>query len=446
MTKNNLGFYRKQLKKLSQKLQEELKRSSDQVSDSTLELIRQIRILLIKVRGHMAKRELARILGVTAIFFGLSYSIESRAQNFNNPVNSPFGIAFNNYLNIPTTVDIDGDGDQDLFAGAYDIPSSEGNIQFHENTGTANAAQFSAPVNSPFNIDLSSLNTYAIFPIFGDLDGDGDFDMMAGNFFEGLYYFENTGTAQSPNFATPILNPFGLSDSAYYGTPVLLDLDNDGDLDLLSGEYPGRIIYYENLGTATNPSFGPKQYEPFGLQQSYYAFPTAGDIDSDGDLDLIVGDGNGDMLYFENTGTSTTPQFAAPVANPSTIQSQGVFSFPVLADMDGDSDPDLLIGAGIAQTGSTSFIYYENLAIGLGIDPLDLEDTEIYPTLVTDLISLTSNLKFSEIRLLDMAGATLRSWNSDAREFDLADLPAGSYILQLNMAKDLSIQKRLVKK
>lgn len=446
MSKRPYNPHRKTLKQLSGRLRALLAESSGEISQEAQAIMRQIRLLIQQLRGRMSRREISRILGAAAIFFGLGYSQQAAAQNFDNPVANPFGFVINNYLNIPTTVDIDGDGDLDIFTGVIGLTGyyPGPGIEFHENTGTAQMPQFAAAVTDTFNIDISALNSFVTFPTFGDLDGDGDYDMLGGGSYLGLFYFENVGTAQSPDFAAPVANPFGLNDSVYYGSPILLDLDNDGDLDLLSGEYDGRVVYYENTGSATSPAFGPKQYEPFGLQTTYYFFPTAGDVDWDGDLDLIVADYYGDLHYFENTGTKTNPQFAAPVANPSNLVGSGTISFPAMADLDGDSDPDLLVGEGTFYTG-VAFNYYENLATGIGLDEVSA-GISIYPSLVEDQVTIESESELSEIRLMDVNGAYLRSWDGDVTRIDLSDLAPGPYLLEINTRKGSSVASKLVKK
>ncbi|MDD5274862.1 MAG: VCBS repeat-containing protein [Methylovulum sp.] len=65
------------------------------------------------------------------------------------------------------------------------------------------------------------------------------------------------------------------------------------------------------------------------------ASPTFADIDHDGDLDALIGNFNGDTLYFENTGSATAPAFAAPVTNPFGLADVGQTATPTFVDIDG---------------------------------------------------------------------------------------------------------------
>ncbi len=101
-------------------------------------------------------------------------------------------------------------------------------------------------------------------PAFGDIDGDGDLDMVVGEEYTAkFYYYENTGDHENPTYIrrTGANNPFnGFKADKYLSCPVLADLDGDGDLDLLSGSnQPAKIYYWENTGTATaqNTKSGP---------------------------------------------------------------------------------------------------------------------------------------------------------------------------------------------
>jgi hypothetical protein len=78
--------------------------------------------------------------------------------------------------------------------------------------------------------------------------------------------------------------------------------DGNGDIDLFVGDGHGDIMFFENVGSATAPSFATVAPNPFGLARvEAYALPTFGDLDDDGDCDLLVGEGAGTFEYFENT-------------------------------------------------------------------------------------------------------------------------------------------------
>ena len=92
-------------------------------------------------------------------------------------------------------------------------------------------------------------------------NGDGDLDLVVGEWYGALHYYENTGTRSQPNFTerTGAANPLDGIDVGYASAPVFADLDGDGDLDLILGEREGHLYYYENTGTRTEASFTPLQ-------------------------------------------------------------------------------------------------------------------------------------------------------------------------------------------
>ena len=87
------------------------------------------------------------------------------------------------------------------------------------------------------------------------MDGDGDLDLLSGHSSGHFYYFENSGTSSAPNFQTSAKDPYGLGDTTFQSTPALGDLDGDGDLDLLSGVGHGHFYYFQNSGTSSVPDF-----------------------------------------------------------------------------------------------------------------------------------------------------------------------------------------------
>jgi len=256
---------------------------------------------------------------------------------------NPFGLKNVGFYANPTFADIEGDGDMDAFVGEYN-----GGMVFFRNDGTRNMPVFDFPISNPF--DLSIVREYA-HPTLVDIDGDGDLDLFIGR---GGYYhagekffFENTGTSAIPDFAAPIINPFGLDYSnGYRASPTFADIDDDGDQDAFVGESDGNTLFFRNTGTANNPVFAAARTNPFGLSDAagFDANPAFVDIDGDGDLDAFVGNADGNTLYFKNTGTPINPVFAAARTNPFGLIDIGLESSPSFADIDNDGDQDAFVG------------------------------------------------------------------------------------------------------
>lgn len=187
------------------------------------------------------------------------------------------------------------------------------------------------------------------------MDGDGDLDILVGAESGELVYFRNSGTATSPAFAGASTNPFGLTLVSTFSKPTFGDLDGDGDLDLLVGRLNGNFVYFQNTGTALAPAFAASTTNPFGLVDVGTAStPALGDLDIDGDLDALVGENDGNWFYFRNTGTALAPAFAASSSNPFGLTDVGDNSGPAFADLNsGDGDLDVLSG-----TGTGDFVFF----------------------------------------------------------------------------------------
>ncbi len=270
---------------------------------------------------------------------------------------NPFGLSNVGDSAAPAFADLDNDGDLDAFVG-----NGDGDTLYFENTGTAGAPSFAAPVTNPFG--LANTQGFTSVPAFVDLDNDGDLDAVIGEGYGVFNYFENVGTAGAPSFTerTGALNPFNGLDTDFYSSPMLADLDGDGDFDLVAGGLGGEVFYAENTGSAANPSFASLVTGAFGLEDSGdRSAPTLMDLDGDGDLDAFVGESNGLAKYFENTGDASNPAFVFATPNPLGLVDVGVRSAPALVDIDGDGDLDAFVGeAGPAIGVSGTVFYYEN--------------------------------------------------------------------------------------
>jgi hypothetical protein len=261
---------------------------------------------------------------------------------------NPLGAVAGHLAAAPALADLDDDGDLDALLGEAD-----GVFRYFENTGNAAAAAFlerQGTANPLAGFDIGSYST----PALGDLDGDGDLDAVAGNNSGVFSYFRNTGSAKKPAFAAAggSANPFaGIHFPSGRVVPELADLDGDGDLDAIFGLSIGDVAYYVNSGTSSAPAFASltgtaNPLEPVdpGADRDRSS-PELADFDGDGDLDLMVGELGGSLLYFSNLGSASSPAFVAVTGSSSPFDGIDLGYFycrPELKDLDADGDLDAL--------------------------------------------------------------------------------------------------------
>jgi large repetitive protein len=435
---NHFARKKRQLHFLVKKLQDVLIHGKDASEVQIKMLISKIQRIVDELTYVVSQMDLKRMLGAVAIYIGVSFPNQASAQSFSSPQLNPFGITATYTLAAPVFADLDGDGDLDLLVG-----EGYGSIQYYENTGTASEPQFAAPLNNPFGIDSAY---YIAFPALADLDGDGDLDLLVGEYnddyyYGGMQYYENVGSATNPQFAEPQLNPFGLTRTYYWAFPTFADLDGDGDTDLLVGEYYGALQYFENIGSASNPQFAAPQVNPFGLDSinSIVVFPTLSDLDEDGDLDLLVGvyGDDGLMQYYENTGSSSNPQFASPQINPFGLVSTDTLSVPTFVDLDDDGDFDLLVGE---YDGNMQ--YFENTGTSATEMLSENFDLTLFPNPVSNVLTLLTEEKITRIAIFNALGQAVGVTEKINNKIYLNNLTPGLYLVKfINTEGHYAIRK-----
>lgn len=249
-------------------------------------------------------------------------------------------------FNMPRLFDIDSDNDLDLFVSVLYDPTVPQSLVFVENKGTAQNPDFDKITDDYlYTLDVGN-NSYAVFE---DIDNDNDEDMFIGslkNPLGSLYYFENTGGSSSPKFDLITESFFGI-ESDLSVVPAFGDIDGDNDLDLFIGNFNGTISFYENTGTQSSPQFNSslplQDKNGMTIDAGTSVSPFLIDYDSDNDLDLITGSFNGRFALYKNTGTNLDYEFEKDTSYFSIIDV-GDNSTPVLFDFDDDDDLDLFSG------------------------------------------------------------------------------------------------------
>jgi hypothetical protein len=181
-----------------------------------------------------------------------------------------------------------------------------------------------------------------------------------------VYLVRNEGTTQEPKYAQPRMIEAAGAPVETFGwpSPNFADFDGDGDLDLLCGEFRDSFTYCENTGSRMQPEYAKGRQlmhngQPLVMDLEMIV-PTAIDWDRDGDADLVVGDEDGRVAVVEHTGQidAGLPRFLPPRYFQQEAQylKCGALATPVCVDWDGDGDEDIVSGntAGYIQ-------FYENL-------------------------------------------------------------------------------------
>ena len=273
-------------------------------------------------------------------------------SNQYNLINEEFIQTLDLFSDIyPELIDIDNDGDLDLFIGT-DIDLSSfpwsGKVKFFENISNSDENPIWELVNAEF-LGGDVGNNLSIE--FGDIDLDGDFDILLGNFNGTVQYYENIG--DSINYSFIYQENISEIDLSGYSIPKLFDIDNDFDLDLFIGEMNGKITFYENIGSPQNFNFSfiTDNFQDVSVaSRSSIDFI---DVDRDNDMDLIVGSEYENLKYYENVGDAFNPNFVFqqdltfPVLGLNTIP----FSYKL------NDRINLIVGT---STGGAYYLYLDN--------------------------------------------------------------------------------------
>ena len=322
---------------------------------------------------------------------------------------------------IPVAGDMAGDGDLDVVV-ATDFDDT---IRWFENgDGEGTFSEVHVVSNQGNNgRDLR----------LGDLDGDGDLDIVAESAgSECLSWYENTdgeGTFGGPTVIDP----------AFAATTdiALADFDGDGDLDIATVKISGLHFYYEN--TDGQGTFWVAQLIPNSPDGVFSLF--AEDLDNDGDMD-IVSTGGGDsnnVLWFENDGTAT---FSPPeiITNELSSQSGAVV---MAADLDNDGDKDIFYN----DASVDKVIWHENLTV-LSLASLAANHVIMHPNPAENClqIEITAPIDGFTVILHTVEGQEVLRTQSRSNEcIGLGQLSSGLYTATIETAMG-TIQKKFVKK
>jgi len=263
---------------------------------------------------------------------------------------------------VPAFFDLDGNGLQDLMVGrnGFNIDDNYyGSLVVLKNSGSAFEPEFEQ-VHEDF-LNLSSLEALDFIPRFADLNGDDLVDLIL--YYEIPFSFESrlriywnnisgtSGFSGDPDLFYEIDINLGIN-----GAPYFTDVDQDGLVDMLAGRSTGRLEYYRNEGSKSDPQFILAETEYLGIADSYVEFrrnltPLAADLDSDGREEIITTDLTGSLRIYPDF-RNYNPDIDQPVTyvyhNQDLDSLQefmvGYQSFPAAGILKSNQNPALIIG------------------------------------------------------------------------------------------------------
>lgn len=415
-------------------------------------------------------------------------------------------------------VDVDADGKRDLIVTPNEMNSaeSENHVWLYKNVGSDNAPIFRFLKNNFLVEEMAYFNS-ASHPAFGDINGDGLQDIIMGTggiqLKNGIkknrmLLLLNTGTNKNPAYT--------ITDEDYlqfskYGeqtgrfAPALGDIDNDGDEDLIVGDARGQLYFALNIAGKGKPMvFNTPTYFYSEIFVGQNAKPQIIDLDGDGLKDIVVGEKNNEFNFFKNIGTAALPKFNSEAETlPNTRQAGKLFAgnnfetqngapyffistnklhmmmgtedagfityhdiegnlysgfkklsemtgnikqgrkvTSSLADIDGDGFLEMAVGnerGGLVFYNTT---FKSDTVSSTQVTDLDL-NIKIFPNPSFDYIFVKSDLNISEVVLYSTSGVKITDIKVNAPN-EITNLPQGVYFLKIYFA-GTSVTKKLIK-
>lgn len=359
----------------------------------------------------------------------------------------------------PAFVDYNNDGLLDIVISNTGYYSSSAvyttGLALYENTGTNTTPKYNLISRNWMN--LSSLNINNMAPSFGDLDNDGDLDMVCGSADGLLHFFRNIAATGQPISLQFVPNYFGSIDLGNNTTPFIFDLNNDTKPEILVGERFFNINLISNTGTPTNPNYVLTTDSlwkiDLGKKLRYPSGRTSVSIAKLNPLTnenyLLISNGNGKIYIYKNLPSSYTEaiqNFA--ISDDSLFVSNGNYGggnvgFHIsVADINADLLPEIITGTPqggvLLFLNESRFSSLSNTTNNSGIN--------IYPNPCYDKINVSTDFVFDQIKIYNINGQIIKTLEGKVSEINILDLSNGIYFLECSGNSKIATQKFIVNK
>lgn len=350
---------------------------------------------------------------------------------------------------IPVVVDQNGDGKRDLLIADFyrykDQLDKESTFEVYRNTGTSTSPKFTWYDDDYLGLSSQTLGLRAV-PAFTDLDGDNDADMIIGLEDGTLRRYTNsagagnalafgTGTILTDNNGTTI-------DIGDFASPQLFDLNKDGLSDLIIGKKTGEISYYVNSGTNSTPVFTLANDTLGGIDLSNttpdgYAIPHFFRVNDT--THLFLGGYDGHLHYYKNIDQHLHSDSIFTLVSDAFLGIDvGLYSSFWVEDLDNDGLLNLFIGQDLG--GLHHLEVNPNSTIGLNEQLLPKKQWRVFPNPANESIFLVSAIgnEPRQVKLYTLTGELVLTF-AESSEVDIRDLDAGMYILQIESEAGIEV-------
>ncbi len=361
---------------------------------------------------------------------------------------------------FPALFDYNADGKKDLLIGTFGYyvnNTLRSQLTLYENTGSPTLPSFSLVTRDYAGLSTYSLNN--VIPAVGDVDNDGDTDLLIGTSSGQIHWLKNTAGASNPcNFSVFAPNAFSFTTQYAVAAPQLFDIDNDGNLDLLIGNKAGRIAWYRNTGSGT--PFVPS----FSLMSNFF-----GNVDvkgnsnlygldgysapffykENGNVHLLVGSVSGHVFYYLVPNDINTPfSQVTPYLN---FYNEGAQSAPWFEDLDGDNHRDLLLGnagGGLTYFSSTSTV----VSVAEAGTSEWKDHIQLFPNPAGNYLTVRSVVPADRmlVSVTDALGREVQhdTFTSEIALLDLSAISTGVYFIRVTVqdrSGSASVVKKIIK-